>query len=79
MLKKRLQTNLLKYYYKFYQNSWFFVNKKKKNKYCIINIAIKINKTIVRNTNMSSNVKEFAKKFVEIIIVLLINFFLKYN
>jgi len=70
---------LLKYYYNFYQNSWFLIDKKKKNKYCIINIIIKINKITIRDTNISFNVEEFAKEFIKIIIALLINFFLKYN
>jgi len=69
---------LLKYYYNFYQNSWFLIDKKK-NKYCIINIIIKINKITIRDTNISFNVEEFAKEFIKIIIALLINFFLKYN
>ncbi len=69
---------MLKYYYNFYQNSWFLIDKKK-NKYCIINIIIKINKITIRDTNISFNVEEFAKEFIKIIIALLINFFLKYN
>ncbi len=79
MLKKRLRINLLKYCHNFYQNSKFLINKKKKNKYYMINATIKINKVIVRNTNISFNIKEFAKEFIEIIIALLINFFLEYN
>jgi len=45
----------------------------------MINVIININSVTIRDTNMSSNVKEFAKEFVEIIIILLINFFSNYN
>ena len=48
-------------------------------KYCIINTIIKTNKIIVRDINIFSNVEEFAKEFVKIVIILLIDFFLKYN
>ena len=47
--------------------------------YCIINIVININKITIQNANIFSNIEEFAKEFVKIIIALLIDFFLNYN
>ena len=70
---------MLKYCYKFYRNFWFLIDKKEKNKYCIINIIININNITIQDANIFSNIEKFVEKFVEIIIALLIDFFSNYN
>ena len=40
---------------------------------------MKINKIIVKNVNLSSSINKFVKEFVEIIIILLIDFFFEYD
>ena len=42
----------------------------------MINAIININKIIIRNANLSFNVKKFLKKFANILITSLINFVL---
>jgi len=79
ILKKRLRAELLKYCYKLYQNLWFLINKKEKNKYCIVNAVININNVTIQDTNISSNIEKFAEEFAEIVIALLIDFFSNYN
>ena len=69
---------MLKYYNDLYQNSWFLI-KKKFEKYQIINTIINMNWYIIWNANFLSNVEEFAEKSIEIIIVLLVNFYSEYN
>ena len=45
----------------------------------MINATMNINKIIIRDTNLSSNVKKFLKEFANILITLLIDFFFDYN
>ncbi len=46
MIKNRIKNRMLKFCYKFYRNSWFFVKKKKK-KYRLINVVLKMNRVII--------------------------------
>ena len=78
ILQSYINTNVLEYCNDLYQNSWFLV-KKKFEKYQIINTVINMNQYTVWDTNLSSNVKEFTERSVRMIIVLLINFYSKYN
>ena len=43
-----------------------------------MNVALKMNKVIIRNVNLFSSIDEFLEDFVECVISLLLNFFLKY-
>jgi hypothetical protein len=61
--------------YEFYRNSWFLVKKKKKEKYRLINAALKINRVIIRDANLLSSMNEFSKKFVDCVIAFLMNLF----
>ena len=45
----------------------------------MINIAMNMNKIIIRDVNLSFNVEKFLKEFAKICIVFLINFFFEYN
>jgi len=45
------------------------VKKKEKGKYRLINITIKINRVIVKDTNLSPSVNEFSEEFVGCVIV----------
>ena len=45
----------------------------------MINAIININEIIIRNINLLFNVEKFLKKFVNILITSLINFFSDYN
>jgi len=61
ILKERLQAKLLEYCYRSYQSFRFLINKKEKNKYRIINTVININNITNLDTNISSNIEEFAE------------------
>ena len=78
MLQLYINTNVLEYCNDLYQNSWFLV-KKKSEKYWIINTVINMNQYTVWDVNFSSNVEEFAERSVRMTIVLLIDFYFKYN
>ena len=78
MLQSYINTNMLKYCNDSYRNSWFLIKKKFK-KYWIINAVINMNWYTVQNTNFSSNVEEFTERSVKMTVILLINFYFKYN
>ena len=79
MLQKRISAELLKSCFELYRNSWFLINKKIKNKYRMINIAMNINKVIIRDVNLLFNVEEFSKEFAKICVASLIDFFFEYD
>jgi hypothetical protein len=78
MIKNRIKNDVLELCYEFYRNSWFFVKKKKK-KYRLINIALEINRIIIRNANLFFAIDEFFEKFADCVIVSLVNLFSKYD
>ena len=45
----------------------------------MINAIMNINEIIIRNINLLFNVEKFLKKFANMLITLLINFFSDYN
>ena len=45
----------------------------------MINAIMNMNKVIIRDINLSFNVKKFSKKFADMLIALLINFFFNYD
>ena len=78
MLQSYIDANMLKYCNDSYWNSWFLV-KKKSDKYQIINVIINMNQYTVQDINLSSNIEEFTEKNVEMTIILLVNFYFRYN
>ena len=79
MLKDRVEKGVLEPSYGPYRNPWFLVKKKEKGKYRLVNIAIEINRVIVRDVNLPPFVNEFFKEFIRYIIAFLINFFSGYD
>jgi hypothetical protein len=79
MFKKRLEHRIFKYSQGVYYNPWFLVTKKEKETYWLVIIVIYINKVIIRDANISSNINKFFKEFVRYIIALLLNIFLGYD
>jgi hypothetical protein len=55
------------------------MKKKKKEKYRLINAALKMNQVIIRNANLFSAMNEFSKECVDCIIISLMNLFFKYD
>ena len=55
------------------------IDKKVKNKYRMINAIMNMNEMIIRDVNLSFNVKKFLKKFANMLITSLINFFFDYD
>jgi hypothetical protein len=78
MIKNRIKNDVLEFCYEFYRNSWFFVKKKKK-KYRLINVALKMNRIIIRDANLLSAINEFSEEFVDCAIVSLVNLFSEYD
>jgi hypothetical protein len=79
MIKNRIKNDVLEFCYESYQNSWFLVKKKKKEKYRLINVVLKMNRIIIRNANLLSAINEFFEKFVDCAIVSLVNLFFEYD
>ena len=79
MLQNRLNSSILKLCQDFYQNSWFLVQKSQKEKYKLINAVMHINKIIIHNIMISSNVEQFVKKFSELKTVSLMNMQFDYD
>ncbi len=79
MMRNRIKNDVLEFCYEFYRNSWFFVKKKKKEKYRLINAVLKMNRVIIRNANLFSAINEFSEKFVDCVIVSLVNLFSEYD
>ena len=79
ILKDRIKKDIFEPSYGPYRNPWFLVKKKEKGKYRLVNIAIEINRVIVRDVNLPPFVNEFFEKFVGCVIVFLIDFFSGYN
>jgi hypothetical protein len=78
MIKDRIKDDVLEFCYEFYRNSWFLMKKKKK-KYRLINAAFKMNRVIIRNANLFSAMNEFSKEFANCVIVSLMNLFFEYD
>jgi hypothetical protein len=79
MMKNRIKNDVLELCYKFYRSSWFLVKKKKKEKYRLINVVLKMNRIIIRNANLFSAIEEFSEKFVDCAIASLVNLFFEYD
>ena len=56
-----------------------FSQKKKSNKYKMINAILKMNRVIVRNVNLFFAIDEFVENFVKCAVVFFIDFFIDYN
>jgi hypothetical protein len=79
MIKNRIKDDVLKFCYEFYRNSWFFVKKKKKEKYRLINVILKMNRSTIRDANLSFTMNEFSEEFADCIIVSLMNLFFEHD
>jgi len=79
MLKKQLDSDILKPCQGPYQNPWFLVQKSQKGKYCLINAVMHINKVTIKDINISSNIEQFVKEFVSLQAVSLVNMQSEYN
>ena len=79
MLQERINADLLEFNFDLYRNLWFLINKKIKNKYRMINAIMNMKKVIIRDVNLSFNVKKFLKEFADMLITSLINFFFNYD
>jgi hypothetical protein len=55
------------------------MKKKKKEKYRLINAALKMNRVIIRNANLFSAMNEFSKEFADCVIAFLMNLFFEYD
>jgi hypothetical protein len=79
MLKKWLDSDILEPCQGPYQNSWFLVQKLQKGKYCLINAVMHINKVTIKDVNISSNIEQFVKEFIDLQAVSLVNMQSEYN
>ena len=79
MLCERLDCEILKSCQSSYQNSWFLVWKSQKKKYRLINAVMHINKIIIHNVMIFSNIKQFMKEFSELKTVSLVDIQFSYD
>ncbi len=78
MLKNQIKHDILKSCHDSYQNLWFLI-KKKFNQYHMINAAMNMNKIIIRDIDLFSDVNEFFEEFVDMVMIFLINLFSEYD
>ena len=78
MLKNWIKHDILKSCHDSYQNLWFLI-KKKFNQYHMINAAMNMNKIIIRDVNLLSDVNEFFEEFINMIMIFLIDLFSEYD
>ncbi len=78
MLKNWIKHDILKSCHDSYWNLWFLI-KKKFNQYHMINAAMNMNKIIIRDVNLLSDVNEFFKEFIDMIMIFLIYLFSEYD
>ena len=79
MLQERIDADFFEFNFDLYKNFWFLIDKKIKNKYRMINVIMNMNKMIIRDVNLPFNVEKFLKKFADMLITSLIDFFSDYN
>jgi hypothetical protein len=79
MIKKRVQNEILESCHESYRNLWFLMKKKKKEKYRLVNVVLKMNKVIIRDVNLSFSMNEFFENFAECVMIFLMNFFSEYD
>ena len=79
MLRKHVQSEVLKLCHSLYWNPWFLIKRRTTEKCWLINVTMKMNKVIIHNANMSLSVNKFSENFAECVIVSLIDFFLRYD
>jgi hypothetical protein len=79
MIKERVQNEIFESCHESYRNFWFLMKKKKKEKYRFVNVALKMNKVIIRNVNLSSSMNEFFENFAKCVMIFLMNFFSEYD
>ncbi len=56
-----------------------FSSRKRKKKYRLINVALKMNRVIIRDANLFSAIDEFSEEFADCAIVSLVNLFFEYD
>jgi hypothetical protein len=78
MLNNRIKRDILKRSEGPYRNPWFLA-KKDKISYRLINAIMEMNRVTIRDINMSLSADKFVKKFSKYTVISLINFFSKYD
>jgi hypothetical protein len=79
MIRNRIKNDVFEFRYELYRNSWFLMKKKKKEKYRLINVTLKMNRVIIRDANLLFAMNEFSEEFVNCVILSLMNFFFEYD
>ncbi len=79
IFKDRVKKDILESNHDPYRNPWFLIKKEKKDKYRLINTAIKINRVTIKDINLPPSINKFFKEFTKYIIASLIDFFSDYN
>ena len=79
MLQERLKIRVIEPYHGPYQNPWYLVKKSTLGKYQLVNVAVKLNRVTIRDTNLPPSADEFSKEFSSCAISSLIDFFSGYD
>ncbi len=79
MLKKWLDFDILEPCQGPYWNPCFLVQKSQKGKYHLINAVMHINKVTIKDVNISLNIEQFVKEFINLQAVSLVNMQSEYN
>ena len=78
MFREKMNAELFEKCHDLYRNFWFLI-KKKNNKYRMINAVMNINRVTIRNANLFSQMNAFAEEFADMQMIFLIDFFSKYD
>lgn len=79
MLQGRLKMGIIESCHGLYRNSWYLVKKSTPEKYWLVNVAVELNKVIVRDTNLPPFADKFSEEFADCAISSLIKFFSEYD
>ncbi len=79
ILQERLKMGIIEPCHGPYQNPWYLVKKSTPGKYCLVNVAVELNRVLIRDANLSPSADEFSEDFAFCTILSLIDFFFCYD
>ncbi len=79
ILQERLKMGVIKPCHGLPRNPWYLIKKSAPGKYRLVNVAVELNRIIVRDANLPSSADEFSEEFAGCAISSLIDFFSGYD
>ena len=79
MLQERLKIGVIEHCHGPYRNLWYLVKKSTPRKYCLVNIAVELNRVTIQEANLPLSSDEFSEEFAGCTISSLIDYFSGYD